>query len=328
MGTSRPAPRRRSATQPVSTTFPAMSEQTTPASTALQGMTGFGRSSHEGETLRIGVEIRTVNHRFCEVMIRLPRHLAHLETRLRRRIGDRLMRGRADVSIQIERLDGKTHRLALNNEVVGGLLEIQETLQTRFGLGGELSIDAVVRIPDVVTVASVDDELSATEMAELEATVGRAVDAAVSMRADEGRMIAADLAARLATVASLRDQVEAEAGRGPELLSRRLRERLAEALPDETAVDESRLAHEVALLAEKCDVSEELVRLLGYLDQAREALSTGGAGTGKRLEFMLQEMNRETNTVASKAAGTAIGPRVVEIKTELERMREQVLNLA
>ena len=139
-------------------------------------------------------------------------------------------------------------------------------------------------------------------------------------------MIAEDLAGRLATVGRLRDEIEERVRKAPETLSRRLQEKLAGLLPEGVPVDPDRLAQEVALLADRADVSEELVRLSGYLRQARKVLD--GDGAGKRLEFMLQEMNRETNTIASKVSDSEVGTRVVDIKLELERMREQVQNIA
>ena len=292
----------------------------------IHGMTGFGRSATEEPEVRIAVEVRTVNHRYAEVALRLPRHLLYLENRLRRRVAKRLGRGRADVSIHVDRVGGEPCRLTLNEAVVEGLLEVQEALCSRFGLPGELTPESVLRFPDALESRPATQDLSDAELEALESTLDTALVAVEAMRLEEGQMIAEDLAGRLATVGRLRDEIEERVRKAPEALSRRLQEKLAGLLPEGVPVDPDRLAQEVALLADRADVSEELVRLSGYLRQARKVLD--GDGAGKRLEFMLQEMNRETNTIASKVSDSEVGTRVVDIKLELERMREQVQNIA
>jgi len=303
-------------------------ERATVAIKMIHGMTGFGRSAREEPALRIAVELRTVNHRYAEVSLRLPHYLNYLEARLRRRVATRLGRGRAEVSIHIDRVAGEPCRLTLNRAVVEGLLEVQETLRSQYGLPGELDVASLARFPDALSTRPAAESLAEAEVSALESALDEAVEAVVSMRQEEGRMISCDIEARLETVAGLRADIEQRAGAAPEVLSRRLQERLADLLPEGRTVDPDRLAQEVALLAERIDVTEELVRLGGYLDQVRTIVQGDGEGAGKRLEFTLQEMNRETNTIGSKISDSAIGERVIAIKLELERMREQVHNVA
>jgi uncharacterized protein (TIGR00255 family) len=294
----------------------------------IRGMTGFGRSSREQAGAKVSVEIRTVNHRYCEIQLRLHRSLAALEPSLRRRISSRVGRGRADVAIRWERLDGETGKVTVNRAMVDGILAGAEVLRAEYGLEGALDVATVLGFPDVITTRSQEDEIGEENIRLLEQAVDEALDRVDEMRREEGRVIAADLGPRLERIQSRRQEIAGRAGEIPQQIRRRLEKRLGDLLPRDSRLDPGRLEQEVAVLADRADITEELVRLDGYVTQALSVLTEDGTGNGRRLDFLVQEMYREVNTVGAKAGDGQISRAVVDLKQELERVREQVQNVA
>ncbi len=294
----------------------------------IRGMTGYGRSSREVAGLTIAVEVRTVNHRYSEVQLRMPRALAAEEAALRRHIGERLGRGRADVTIRLDRAGGEPCEVELSRAFVAGLLQAADVLKKEFALPGSLRVETVLGFPDAVTARPVDAGFGDDERAALVAAVDEALHGVDAMRLEEGRVMEADLRGRLATVGRLNEAIRQRAGELPGLARARLAQRLEALLAGDARLDEGRLEQEVAILADRCDVTEELVRLAGYVEQAAAILDDGGESHGRRLDFLLQEMNREINTIGSKAGDAEMGGLVVDVKQELERIREQVQNIA
>jgi guanylate kinase len=267
----------------------------------IRGMTGFGRSSREQAGSKVSVEIRTVNHRYCEIQLRLHRSLAALEPSLRRRIAARVGRGRADVAIRWERLDGEPFKLAINRPMVEGILAGAESLRAEYGLEGTLDLATVLRFPDVMTTRSEEEEIGQENARLLEEAVDEALDRVDEMRRDEGRVIAADLGPRLEQIQRRRQEMAGRAGEIPQQIRRRLEKRLGDLLPADSRLDPGRLEQEAAVLADRADITEELVRLEGYIEQALAVLTDGGTGNGRRLDFLVQEMLREVNTIGAKA---------------------------
>jgi uncharacterized protein (TIGR00255 family) len=294
----------------------------------IRGMTGFGRSSREHAGLRASVEIRTVNHRYCEVHLRLPRQLAGQESLLRRRVSTCVGRGRADVFIRLERDEGDLCQVQVNRSLVEGLMAGAESLKGAFGVHGEADLQTLLHFPEVITIRPQDEELAGAEIRLVEKALEEALAGADEMRREEGRVIAADLGPRLDRVEEQRREIAARAAKIPEGIRQRLDKRLRDLLPSDVPLDSGRLEQEVAVLAERADITEEIVRLKGYIEQAGRVLKNDGTGNGRRLDFLLQEMYREINTVGSKASDAEIGSAVIEIKQELERIREQVQNIA
>jgi len=294
----------------------------------IRGMTGFGRSSREQSGAKVSVEIRTVNHRYCEIQLRLHRSLAALEPSLRRRISSRVGRGRADVVIRWERLDGDPGQVTVNRAMVEGILAGAEVLRAEYGLEGALDVATVLGLPDVITTRSHEDEIGEENVRLLEQAVDEALDRVDEMRREEGRVIAADLGPRLERIQSRRQDIAGRAGEIPQQFRRRLEKRLGDLLPGDSRLDPGRLEQEVAVLADRADITEELVRLDGYVTQALSVLTDDGTGNGRRLDFLVQEMYREVNTVGAKAGDGQISSAVVDLKQELERVREQVQNVA
>jgi uncharacterized protein (TIGR00255 family) len=289
----------------------------------VRSMTGFGLADGSVGTARVQVEVRTVNHRFFSPSFKLPTLFSRWETEVREALRTRVARGHVTLSVRIERADGPAAGIddARFAEAVATLRRLRDA----HGLEGPVDLATVLRLPDVIS-ATRDEELTGTPE-ELVAVVLAAVDRLDASRADEGRRLVAVLEQRLALIAAALDRI---AARAPERL-RAQRDRLRASvreLADGVAIDEQRLAQEVAMLADRLDIAEEQDRFRSHLQAFASALSaTGGEPVGKRLGFLLQEMLREANTTGSKAADAAILQDVIGIKEELERLREQVENL-
>jgi len=293
---------------------------------AIRGMTGFGQGAAEAADLRAEVEVKGVNHRFLDVKMRLPAEAAGLESALRARIQDRVQRGRLDITIVLRRPRPAPPRVEINRELMAAYLEAINTVRRDLRLKDTPGIDFLAGLPGVITLQG-EEAPPEGAVAEL---IGQALDRALlayeAMRADEGRRLAADLGARIATVASQVTIVETETRGAPQQYADRLRARL-QALVGEHGLDAARLAQEAAILADRVDITEEIVRLRGYVEQTGNLLASPGGPVGKSLDFILQEMNREANTVSSKTESLTACQAALRIKAEVEKMREQVQNL-
>ncbi|HEU5320320.1 MAG TPA: YicC/YloC family endoribonuclease, partial [Methylomirabilota bacterium] len=262
-------------------------------------MTGFGRAEARGGDIMVTVEARSVNHRHLEVALRLPRTLAGLEMDARRLVQARLERGRVDVTVQVTPLPGQAAaRLVLDEALALTWLERARTAQTTLGVGGEVSVSWLLERPGVVRVEE-DAAEPAAPWPLLAAALGGAVDELVARRTAEGERLAAELRSLHGGLAAAVDVMAARAPRSVARREERLRERLRSLLA-ETAVDESRIVTEAAIWADKADVAEELTRLRAHLAELTLLLDKGGP-VGRPLDFLLQELNREVNTVAAKA---------------------------
>jgi uncharacterized protein (TIGR00255 family) len=289
----------------------------------IRSMTGFGAGHGASGGEALDVEARSVNHKFCEVKVRLPRELAALELDAAKQVRERLARGGVDVSV---RRAGTAGGLVpkVDLELAAAYARAFEELRARLGIGGAPTLADVAAADGVLKLEERALDLDAARAA-LRAALGAALDGLVAMRAREGEALQRDLEARLASVEALVAQVAALVPRSVEHLRARLEERVAE-LTRGVPLDPARLAQEVALLADRTDVTEEVTRLGSHLAQAR-ALLQGGEPAGRKLDFLVQEMHREVNTIGSKSQSTEIAALVVSAKAEVERLREQVQNV-
>jgi uncharacterized protein (TIGR00255 family) len=289
----------------------------------IRSMTGYGQTEGTVGVLRVHVDVRTVNHRFFSPSIKLPGAFGRWETEVREAMRLKVSRGHVTLTVRSERLAEST--LAIDEARFAAVAAQLAGLVERHGLSGGVDLASVLRMPDVL--AAPRDEEDGGTQADLLAVVDRALDALAKSRADEGERLAAVLRQRLDIIDATLDRIGA---RAPERLVAH-RDRLRESvrvLTDGLTIDETRLAQEIALLADRMDVAEELDRFRSHLVAFRAALDDpGGEPIGKRLGFLLQEMLRETNTTGSKAADSTILHDVVGLKEELERIREQVENL-
>jgi uncharacterized protein (TIGR00255 family) len=291
-------------------------------------MTGFGRAGFEVGDLAFEVELRSVNHRYLDARIKLPRLLAGFEGDVRARLQARLGRGKVDLSVTSPAGAVPAPRLEIDLAAARQYLRAARELGQREGVAGEVGLAQLLGLPGVARF--VEPELDAESLREgLERAVEEALDAADAMRAGEGAALERDLRARLVRV----EQLVADVASRSEAVQRGVRERLrrrAEQLRQEAGMlDEARLHQEIVLAADRLDVSEELVRLRSHVEQFRRILDEAGPGkpVGRRLDFLLQEFGREANTIGSKASDAPVAHWIVELKTEIERLREQVQNL-
>lgn len=293
----------------------------------IRSMTGFGEAERQTEAGTLRVEIRTVNHRHLSVNFRTPSSLAKWEPQMRDWLRAHLARGHANVAIRLEPAAAAAAvGLKLDEDRVAAYLALFAELRSRFGVGGEPTLGELLRFNDVIVR---DDEGGRVEIPQedVQAVMEDAARAVAAMREDEGRRLQADLEGRLSAIDTALDAV---AELAPQRLASerdRLRAAIAE-LSQGVGVNEDRLAQEVAYLAERWDVNEELVRFRSHNELFRELMAANPEEpVGKRLSFLVQEMHREANTIGSKANHAGIAHRVVAIKEEVERLREQVENV-
>jgi uncharacterized protein (TIGR00255 family) len=291
----------------------------------IRSMTGFGTADGRVGHARVTVEVRTVNHRFFSPSLKLPAPLARWESDVRELLRQRIARGHVTLHARHEReADAGREGLQIDEARFAGYVGQLRALAARHGLADTLDVATVLRLPDVMAAAVADDPEGTAE--EFLPIVERAAAALGLMREDEGRRLAAVLLERITVVEAA---VQRLAGRAPQRLVEQ-RERLRAAvreLADGVALDEQRMAQEIAILADRLDVSEEMDRFASHVTAFRAALSAPGEQVGKRLGFLLQEMLREANTTGSKANDAAMLHDVVLVKEELERIREQVENV-
>jgi len=292
----------------------------------IKSMTGFGRGEAGSALTRLEVEIRGVNHRFLEVRFRMPQELADLEGELRQRISQVARRGRVDVWVERTRSAEPSAEITLNRTVVQGYLEAASRIRSEFSLQGGLDLQAILALPGAIRVEFHREDEGSDERALLREAIERALLTFDEARSLEGEKLARDLSARLGTldrqVASVRQAAEKSLQETLEKIRRRMDSLLA-GVP----LDPGRLAQEAAYLAGRADIDEELVRLSAHLAKAADTLSASDGPCGKSLDFLVQELHREVNTIASKSESLEISQIALRMKAEVERVREQVQNL-
>lgn len=295
----------------------------------IRSMTGYGRGEVEAAGYRFLAEIKSVNHRFLNTHIRLPREFSHLESFVAARCATRCERGHLAVNVEIEpagQADGDSPRL--NHDVLDRLLGIAERLEGLRGVRAGMSVESLLELPGVLAW---EPEVRLEEAAFRDAA-GRALDAAldgvVASRSTEGQALAGDFANRLATLRELRTAVEALAPQREERERERLQAKVRALVgADDDAALEQRVAQEIVLLADRLDVSEELTRMAAHLDHFESELGASDEAVGRKLTFLLQELGREANTIASKSNDAEMQRLAIEMKAELEKMREQAENV-
>jgi uncharacterized protein (TIGR00255 family) len=293
----------------------------------IKSMTAYGRGEAESPSLKWVVELKTVNHRFLELFLNLPRRLWALEDRFRRLIKARLHRGRVDMQLTWEYLGERPPTLKLEPGAAAETRQVLLELQDAAGLEEPLRLDHFLHFADLIVTKEREPQIDPEETwALVSRAVTLALEALEEMRRSEGAALAADLAGNLAAIRREMGAIAAQAPLLPQLWRERVSARLNELFPEGSPVDEIRLAQEVALMAERRDLSEELARLTSHLAQFQQTLEIPGP-VGRKQEFLLQEMLREVNTIGSKAGDLTISQAVLEIKGALERLREQVQNI-
>lgn len=287
-------------------------------------MTGFGRGEASDAAFAITVEAKAVNHRYLDVAIRMPRELTILEEELRGLIRQQVSRGRVDVFVKLVAREADVKAVKINTALADVYLQQARTLAAEHDLAGGLTVAELLRLPEVIQLAEAELDLDVARQLLLSAGE-QAASGLAEMRAVEGRGLADDIQAYLQNILQQLVVIEARSPLVVEEYRLRLQTRLQELLP-EGLLDAGRLAQEVAIFADRACIAEETVRLRSHLSQARSMMTAPDA-VGRKLDFLVQEMNREINTIGSKANDGEIAKLVVEMKSDLEKIREQVQNI-
>ncbi|KAB2954479.1 YicC family protein [Heliorestis acidaminivorans] len=290
----------------------------------IKSMTGYGRGEAVGSGQQVTVEVKAVNHRYSEVVVRIPRTYMSLEEAIKKQFQKGVSRGRVDVFVNIEQLGEVNGKVKVDKNLALQYYQSLKELAEELSLPSDFSVHQFINLPEVITLTEEEEDLEAlSELASKAAQ--KALDSLLSMRINEGTVLYEDLLNRIELIKDLTEKIKE---RAPLLVGeyrQKLQERLKEYL-DQIPVDEQRVAIEVALFADRVSITEELVRLWSHLEQFEKALNLKEP-VGRKLDFIIQEMNREVNTIGSKANDLEISRHVVNFKSELEKIREQVQNV-
>lgn len=291
----------------------------------MKSMTGYGRGGFAGENFAVAVELKTVNNRYLDVNLRMPQDLQPLETVIKRHISSRLSRGRVDVNLSFERTSEVVYEL--NRPLINGYLTALKQMQTDFNLSGEPDLNVIARLPGVLQTAR--EDLDDSSKIGMENALDAALNELETMREREGESLKGELNSRLAEIERQTAIIQTNAFTVTENYRAKLAKKIDDFLAKTDAqieLDQGRLAQEVAYLTERSDISEELARLKSHVQQFREICDASGE-IGKRLDFLTQELNREANTILSKATDLVIKEAALAVKAEIEKLREQVQNV-
>ena len=290
----------------------------------IKSMTGFGRSTYENDGREYIVEIKSVNNRFTDINIKMPRNLNYLEEKIRKQILSNISRGKVEVSIQLNNNSDLGKKINLNTDIANRYIEELKKLTEETNIIDNINIMDIAKFPDVLNI-KIDEEAEEVIEKELFTALDSAIDSFLDMRQKEGSKIKVDLENRIEVIKQKIEQISSiSAGLVDEYVVK-LETRIKELLKTDV-VDQTRLAQEVVIYSDKCSVEEEITRLKSHISQFLNLLNENIA-IGKKLDFLIQEMNRETNTIGSKANNLEITNFVVDIKTELENIREQIQNI-
>ena len=290
----------------------------------IRSMTGFGRGSSEKDGKSFTIEIKSVNHRYFETNIRMPRVLMAFEDKIRKIIGEKVKRGKLDVFVTQGNYDKEDVVAYLNEKLAQSYISCFQTLKVNYNLVGDISVETIARLPEVITLKQKEEDVSET-FEQIELALKKALEALLFMREREGQKLLEDVIKKCDSIKGLVEKVKERAPLVVCEYKGKLTQRL-DVLHKEIEFDENRVAMEIAIFADKVGIDEEIVRLNSHIDQMRETLIIDEP-IGRKLDFIIQEMNRETNTIASKANDLQILNTVINMKSEIEKIREQIQNI-
>ncbi len=289
----------------------------------MRSMTGYGLGRAADESWEVSAELKTVNHRFLDLSMRLPRNIMFLEQTVRDTVSPRIRRGHMDVFLSVVRKDESARQVRTDVSLARSYREASERLSAEAGIPGALEMRDLMALEGVVTLEERDmDQERLIQLCSR--AVNQALDQLIAMREKEGEHLALDLSEHLEAAAALRDRIRERAPGVVQDYRTRLENKLQQMLTE--GVDPARLAQEVALMADRCAIDEEIQRLDSHIRQMRQYLRADQE-IGKKMDFLVQEMNREANTIGSKASDAAIAQMVVDLKSEIEKLREQIQNV-
>lgn len=290
----------------------------------IKSMTGFGRCLETVGGKDILVEIKSVNHRYYEFSARVPRAYGYLEEKLKGFLQGRISRGKVEVGVTVYNASAENESIEVNRDVAKQYISALRSANEELGLTDDLTLSKLMRLPDIFNVRKAEDDEDAV-WESVKTVAGKALDNFIAMREAEGRKMRDDVLSRLEYITELVGKIEQKSPETTEKYRKRLYDKLSDILNDKN-VDEQRIVTEAAIFSEKTAVDEETVRLRSHIHQCRELLDSDEA-VGRKLDFLIQEFNREANTIGSKAQDIEITKIVVELKSEIEKIREQIQNI-
>ena len=289
----------------------------------IKSMTGFGRGEFSQGGSTFSVDVRSVNHRYSDISVRMPRAMTALEEKVREFVGERISRGKVDVYINYSTF-GQNSQVKLDTNLAKAYMDSLSTLKEMFNIRDEINLSLLTRFPDIMALETVEQDMDELWLILREA-LEIAFKSLVEMRQREGDRLKLDLLEKLSGVKGYVENIKEKSAGIVDEYKNKLYERIKE-LTKDIPIDENRILTEVAVFADKTSIDEELVRLGSHMEELRKALNFNGS-VGKKLDFIIQEMNREVNTIGSKITDLAILNNVINIKTEIEKIREQVQNI-
>ena len=290
----------------------------------IKSMTGYGKSELEVDLRRYQVEIKSVNHRYLDISVKMPKQISYLEEEIKRKISEKIKRGKLDVFITFENNSIKGKEIKINTEIAREYIKELRKLASEENLLDNIEVTEITKYPDVLSIQNLEDD--DTIKNELLKTVEEATSNLVKMRETEGNRISKDLLNRISKIQQKVIKISSLSTGLIEEYVVKLEGRIKDLIKDKE-IDESRLAQEVVIYADKCSIEEEVTRLNSHIFQFEKQIKDSQDAIGKKLDFMIQEMNRETNTIGSKANNLEITNEVINMKTQLENIREQVQNI-
>ncbi len=290
----------------------------------MKSMTGFGRASLEKDGRNYIIEIKTVNNKYNDITVKLPRNVSFMEEKIRKYVAKRISRGKVDITLNLYDYSDKIKKIILNKELAKDYIDQLKEIAQENNLSQDINVVDVARLPDICNIIQSDDNEEIQN--EIIECLTNAVDNLLQMRIEEGENIKKDLKQRILNVEQIIDQISSESTGLIEEYVVKLKKRVSELL-EENQIDENRIAQEAVIYADKTSIEEELTRLKSHTKQFNELIEKSDTPIGKNLDFLIQEMNRETNTIGSKSGSNNITKLVIDMKVELEDIREQVQNI-
>ncbi|MBS4536118.1 YicC family protein [Clostridium sp. D2Q-14] len=291
----------------------------------IKSMTGFGRGENDDGIRKFTVEIKSVNHRYNDVIVRMPKHFSYLEENIKNRIKEKIKRGRVEVYINLENLQTSNLDVKVDMDLAKSYKNALELLNKELYLNTLVTLDQIIKYPDVINVEKEKDEEDVIWNV-LSIALNQALENLYNMRIKEGKKLAEDIIKRSEYIESLVKEIEKKSPIVVEEYKEKLEDRIKSILDESVEIDDMKLANEVAYFADKSSITEEIVRLYSHIEQLINTLESKDS-VGRKLDFIVQEMNREANTMGSKVGDIEITNNVVEIKSELEKIREQIQNI-
>lgn len=288
-------------------------------------MTGFGRGEYKDDNYYFLVECKTINHKYADINIRMPRKILFLEEKVRNSVKNYIRRGRADIYIKFEVIGNEDISLKLDEDLAAQYVDILKRIKDKFDLSDDISVTSVAKFPDVVSTEEKEEDEDLI-WSKLNEAIEESFTRLKEMRTEEGNKLAEDIVMRCDYLSKYIEEIEGFSDRVVEDYREKLNTRISDLVEDPSVIDESRLAQEVAIYADKSSITEEIVRFKSHIDQLKKTVIKNES-IGRKIDFLIQEMNRETNTIGSKSSDLNITNLVVEVKSELEKIREQIQNI-